>query len=92
MVGEVTGFLHIVRIEAPIDPVNAEYRVAFAPVGGRLRSRHVMVQAHVPTPDIERRGGHSPRDGSTRSRVWGSRQPRSRRSGSRQECPVASDL
>jgi hypothetical protein len=58
-------FLHIVRIEAPIDPVNAEYRIAFAPVGGRLRSRHVMVdgldrltaflrQAHVPTPEIER--------------------------------------
>jgi hypothetical protein len=65
MVGEVTGFLHIVRIEAPIDPVNAEYRVAFAPVGGPLRRRHVMVQgldrltaflrrAHVPTPEIER--------------------------------------
>jgi hypothetical protein len=65
MVGEVTGFLHIVRVEAPIDPVNAEYRIAFAPVGGRLRSRHVMCQgldrltaflrqAHVPTPEIER--------------------------------------
>jgi hypothetical protein len=65
MVGEITGFLHIVRIEAPIDPVTAEYRIAFAPVGGRLRSRHVTVQgldrltaflrqAHVPTPDIER--------------------------------------
>jgi hypothetical protein len=65
MSGEVTGFLHIVRVEAPVDPVTAEYRIAFAPVGGRLRSRHVMVQgldrltaflrqAHVPTPDIER--------------------------------------
>jgi hypothetical protein len=65
MVGEVTGFLHILRVEAPIDPVNAEYRLAFAPVGGRLRSPHVMVQgldrltaflrqAHVPTPEIER--------------------------------------
>lgn len=65
MVGEITGFLHIVRIEAPIDPVTAEYRIAFAPLGGRLRSRHVTVQgldrltaflrqAHVPTPDIER--------------------------------------
>jgi hypothetical protein len=64
MVGEVTGFLHIVRIDAPVDPVTAEYRIAFAPMGGRLRSRHVMVhgldrltaflrQAHVPTPDIE---------------------------------------
>ena len=65
MVGEVTGFLHIVRIEAPIDPVNAEYRLAFAPLGGRLPSRHVTVQgldrltallrqAHVPTLEIER--------------------------------------
>jgi hypothetical protein len=64
MGGEVTGFLHILRVEAPVDPVTAEYRIAFAPVGGRLRSRHVMVQgldrltaflrqAHVPTPDIE---------------------------------------
>jgi hypothetical protein len=33
MVGEITGFLHIVRIEAPIDPVTAEYRIAFAPPG-----------------------------------------------------------
>jgi hypothetical protein len=65
MVGEVTGFLHIVRLDAPVDPVNAEYRIAFAPVGGRLRSRHATVhgldrltaflrQAHVPTPEIER--------------------------------------
>jgi hypothetical protein len=61
-VGEITGFLHIVRIEAPVDPVSA---IAFAPLGGRLRSRHVTVQgldrltallrqAHVPTPEIER--------------------------------------
>jgi hypothetical protein len=65
MVGEITGFLHIVRIEAPVDPVTAEYRLAFAPVGGRLRRRHVTVQgldrltaflrrAHVSTPEIER--------------------------------------
>jgi len=65
MGGEVTGFLHILRVEAPIDPVNAEYRIAFAPVGGRLRRRHVTVQgldrltgflrrAHVSTPEIER--------------------------------------
>jgi hypothetical protein len=65
MVGEVTGFLHLVRVEAPIDPVNAEYRIAFAPEGGRLRSRHARCQgldsltaflrrAHVPTPEIER--------------------------------------
>jgi hypothetical protein len=65
MVGEITGFLHIVRIEAPIDPVTAEYRIAVAPLGGRLRRQHVTVegldrltaflrQAHVPTPEIER--------------------------------------
>ena len=65
MVGEVTGFLHIVRVDGPIDPVTAEYRIAFAPLGGRLRSRHAVVhgldrltaflrQAHVPTPEIER--------------------------------------
>ncbi len=53
---------------APVDPVNAEYRSAFAPLGGRLRSRHAVVhgldqltaflsQAHVPTPDIDERGG-----------------------------------
>ena len=35
MVGEVTGFLHIVRVDAPVDPVTAEYRIAFAPLGGR---------------------------------------------------------
>jgi hypothetical protein len=65
MVGEVTGFLHIVRAEAPVDPVNAEYRIAFAPEGGRLHGRHArcqgldrltafLRQAHVSTPEIER--------------------------------------
>ena len=73
MVGEVTGFLHILRVDAPVDPA----------MGGRLRSRHVTVQgldrltaflrqAHVPTPDIER-AWRAPHDGSTRSLVWGSR-------------------
>jgi hypothetical protein len=65
MVGEVIGFLHIVRVDASMDPVNAEYRLAFALLGGRLRSRHVFVQgldrltaflrqAHVSTSEIER--------------------------------------
>ena len=65
MVGEVTGFLHIFRVDGPIDPVIAEYRIAFAPLGGRLRSRHATVhgldrltaflrQARVPIPEIER--------------------------------------
>ncbi len=65
MVGEVTGFMHIVRVQAPIDPVNAEYRISFTPTGGRLRSRHATVQGldqltallrqvHVPTLEIER--------------------------------------
>jgi hypothetical protein len=72
MVGEITGFLHIVRLDAPIDPVNAEYRIAFAPLDGRLRSRHVMVQgldrltaflrqAHVPTLET---GPLDPADGA----------------------------
>jgi hypothetical protein len=46
-----------------------------------------------PDPQIRRsrgRGGRSPRVGSTRSRGWGSRQPTSRRSGSRQGRAVAS--
>jgi hypothetical protein len=65
MVGELTGFLHIVRTEARLDPVTAEYRLAFAPLDGPLHSRHVIVQgldglttflrrAHVPIPEIER--------------------------------------
>jgi hypothetical protein len=65
MAGAVTGFLHMVRVDGPGDPVRAEYRIAFAPEGGRLRPRHVMVdgldqltaflrQAHVPTAEIER--------------------------------------
>jgi hypothetical protein len=43
MVGEVTGFLHIVRIEASIYPVNAEYSLAFAPLGGRRHARHTCI-------------------------------------------------
>jgi hypothetical protein len=46
-------------------PVNAEYRIIFAPLGGRLRSRHALCQgldgltdflrqARVPLPEIER--------------------------------------
>ena len=30
------GFLHITRGPGPIDPANAEYRIVFAPLGGRL--------------------------------------------------------
>ena len=59
------GILHIVRGDDSIDPVNAEYRIAFAPEGCRHRARHVMVdgldqlpaflrRAHIPTPEIER--------------------------------------
>ncbi len=44
MAGEIHGFLHIIRVDAPVDPVNAEYRVAFTPLGGRLRGRHVTRQ------------------------------------------------
>ena len=59
-----TGFLHITRSQDQIDPVNAEYRIVFAPLGGRLRSRHALChgldaltdllrQARVPLPEIE---------------------------------------
>jgi hypothetical protein len=65
MAGEITGFLHIVRLNAAVDPVSAEYRIAFAPLGGRLRGRHVtcrgldgltevLQQAGVPIEAIER--------------------------------------
>ena len=65
MAEPLTGFLHIFRVEAPVDPVQASYRVAFAPLGGRLRGRHVtcdglegltriLRRAHVSTQMIER--------------------------------------
>ena len=47
---------------------------------GQVLLHTFLRQAHVPTPDIERTW-----------RALSSRQPRSRRSGSRQEQPVASD-
>ena len=59
------GFLHTVRIGGDIDPVNAVYRIAFAPLDGSLRSRQAqregldsltdfLRQAGVPIPEIER--------------------------------------
>ena len=65
MESPVRGFLHITRGPGPIGPVNAEYRIVFAPLGGRLRNRHALCQgldgltdflrqAHVPLPEIER--------------------------------------
>ena len=59
-----TGFLHITRLQGYIDPVKAEYQIVFAPLGGRLRSRHAQChgldaltdflrQAAVPLPSIE---------------------------------------
>jgi len=65
MESPVLGFLHITRVPGPVDPVNAEYRVVFAPLGGRLHNRHVLCQgldgltdflgrARVPVPEIER--------------------------------------
>ena len=64
-----TGFLHITRVPGDIDPVNAEYRIVFAPLGGRLRSRHAQClgldaltdflrQGGVPLPEIERAWQH----------------------------------
>jgi hypothetical protein len=60
----VLGFLHITRIHGPLDPVSAEYRIVFAPLGGRLHTRHAQCQgldaltdflrqAGVPLPEIE---------------------------------------
>jgi len=60
-----TGFLHVVRIGGDIGPVNAVYRIAFAPVYGSLRTRRpqregldsltdFLRQAGVPIPEIER--------------------------------------
>ena len=60
-----TGFLHVVRVGGNIDPVNAVYRIAFAPLDGRLRGRQAqregldaltdfLRQAGVPIPEIER--------------------------------------
>ena len=58
------GFLHITRVHGPVDPVNAQYRIVFAPLGGRLRSSQALCQgldgltdflrrARVPIPEIE---------------------------------------
>ena len=60
-----TGFLHVVRIGGDVDPVNAVYRIAFAPLDGPRRSRQVqregldsltdfLRQAGVPISEIER--------------------------------------
>ena len=57
--------LHITRVQGSLDPVNAEYQIVFAPLGGRLRIRHALCQgldgptdflrqARVPLPEIER--------------------------------------
>jgi hypothetical protein len=61
MDGPAMGFLHITRVHGHIDPVNAEYQIVFAPLGGRLRSRHALDgltdflrHAGVPLPEIER--------------------------------------
>jgi len=65
MAVEITGFLHVMRVPARVDPVNAEYRIVFAPLGGRLRGRRVsclgldaltdfLRRAGVPIPEIER--------------------------------------
>jgi len=61
-----TGFLHVVRVSGLIDPVHAEYRIAFAPMDGRLHGRRYVTrhgldvltdflrEAGVPIPEIER--------------------------------------
>lgn len=57
MAGEVPGFLHIIRLNAAADPVTAEYRVAFAPLGGRLRGRHVTCRGLDELTDLLRLAG-----------------------------------
>ena len=63
LVGAIALFFVILVCVA--EAVNAEYRIGFAPLGGRLRNRHAIVlgldqlttflrQTHAPTPDIER--------------------------------------
>jgi hypothetical protein len=65
MAEAATGVLHVVRIGGDIDPVNAVYRLAFAPLDGSLRRRQAqregldtltdfLRQAGVPIPEIER--------------------------------------
>jgi hypothetical protein len=60
MAVEITGFLHVMRVPARVDPVNAEYRIVY-----RLRGRRVsclgldaltdfLRRAGVPIPEIER--------------------------------------
>ena len=61
-----TGFLRVVRVSALIDPVRAEYRIAFVPLDGRLHGRrhatrhgldaltYFLRQARVPLSEIER--------------------------------------
>jgi hypothetical protein len=71
MESPATGFLHIVRIGGDIDPVNAMYRIAFAPVDGSLRTRRpqregfdsltdFLRQAGVPIPRLSRSVGFTP--------------------------------
>ena len=65
MADAATGFLQIVRVTAAVDPVAAEYRIAYMPLGGRLRGRQVtcrgldaltdlLREAGVSVPEIER--------------------------------------
>jgi len=74
------GFLHITRVHGDIDPVNAEYRIVFAPLGGRLHGRYAqrqglgaltdfLLQARVPLPEIERAWQHLASAESTPSRA-----------------------
>ncbi len=60
MAGAPTGFLHVVRVGGLIDPVHAEYRIAFAPLDGRLHGRrHVTRQGLDALTDFLRQAGVS---------------------------------
>ena len=61
------GFLHITRAHGDIDPVKAEYRIVFAPLGGRLRSRQARCQGLDALTDFLRQAGVPPLE---IERVW----------------------
>jgi len=93
MAGEITGFLRVVRVSTRVDPVNAEYRIVFAPLGGRLRGRRVSCQGSTRSPTSCGRPVFRSRTSNGPGRPsWGAgftqlraspwRQPSSRRLGS----------
>jgi hypothetical protein len=63
------GFLHVVRIGGDIDPVNAVYRIAFAPLDGSLRSRQALREGLDSLTDFLRQAGVPFRRSNGRGRL-----------------------